>query len=288
MTVQTSTDTTRFSERERELGAIIKAYNEVTQRLKESHDRLNGELARLREELTQKNEELRRRDRLFALGEMSAGLAHEIRNPLGGIALYASMLERELSDRPGARDAATKISRGVRSLERLVSEILDFAQESRLRKQSCTLGPVLDQVKDGLEPWVDQTAAAVVMEPAAFDVRLDCDPFRLGRVLLNLMINGLQAVGSGGEVRLSARRVSPQGGEDDVVVIEVCDNGPGIPAELLDRIFNPFFTTRAAGTGLGLPIVHRIVEAHGGAIRAMNRAEGGARFVVRLPMENKD
>ncbi len=281
MSTQATVERPRISERERELGAIIKAYSEVTEQLKLAHDRLNGEVSRLGDELKQKNAQLRRRDRLAALGEMAAGLAHEIRNPLGGIALYASMLEGELKTQPKAQTAATKISQAVRSLERLVSDILDFAQEDRLERQVAPLGPILARLEESLAPWAEQFEANVEIQEDARSVEVDCDPARLGQVLLNLMMNGLQAAGSAGTVGLTAKPLTTQGGAG--VRIEVWDNGPGIAADALDRIFNPFYTTRDTGTGLGLAIAHRIVEAHGGTLRVANRAEGGARFTLTLP-----
>jgi two-component system sensor histidine kinase HydH len=229
-----------------------------------------------------KNVELRRRDRLAALGEMAAGLAHEVRNPLGGIALYASMLERELPESSSARGAAAKITLGVRTLERLVSDILDFAQERPLQRHACRLPSLLPALDAAIEPWAQQFQSEVIIDPQAGDCPLYCDPERLGQVLLNLLMNAVQAAGSRGKVRLAARPKS--GGAE----IEICDSGPGIPREDLDRIFNPFFTTKAQGTGLGLAIVHQIVEAHGGTIRAGNRPEGGARFVVWVPGEDGD
>jgi two-component system sensor histidine kinase HydH len=268
-----------FTERERELGAIIASYNDVTERLKSAHERLGQEVARLREELRQKNAELRRRERLAALGEMAAGLAHEVRNPLGGIALYASMLEGQLADRPASRTAASKISQGVRALDRLVGEILDFAQEHRLDPRPCRLADVLSAVQESIRPWAAEQMVDVAIDPAALEVEACCDSLRMQQVLLNLVMNGIQAVGENGHVWVSASRRTDGHG----IEIEVYDDGPGIPPENLDRIFNPFFTTRATGTGLGLAIVHRIVEAHGGVIRASNRSEGGARFVIRLP-----
>lgn len=267
-----------LSQRERELAAILKAYSEVTDRLKIAHEQLNHEVAGLREELKQKNAELRRKDRLAALGEMAAGLAHEIRNPLGGIALYASMLERQLDGQPKPQNAAMKISQGVRSLDRLVCEILDFAQEDHLQRQTCKLGVVLAEVDQAICHWADECQATVTIDPSAADVIVDCDPPRLRQALLNLLINAVQAAGRNGHASLSASR--DDAGE---IRIEVSDDGPGIPKDKLDRIFNPFFTTKASGTGLGLAIVHRIAEAHGGSIRASNRAEGGARFVLSLP-----
>jgi signal transduction histidine kinase len=266
------------TQREQELGAIICAYNEVTDRLKVAHERLHSEVARLRDELHRKNEALRRGERLAALGEMAAGLAHEIRNPLGGIALYASLLEGQLAGTSGpARDAAGRISRGVRSLEQLVREILDFAQEDRLERAWCRLEEPWTGADTLARPWADQSHVRVTAEAAALALPVYCDPARLQRVLVNLVMNGIQAAGEGGSVHLSARRTG--GG----VEITVEDSGPGIAAENLARIFNPFFTTRASGTGLGLAICHRIIEAHGGTIRAGNAPGGGARFVIRLP-----
>lgn len=266
------------NDQQRELGAIIRAYSEVTDRLKEAHDRLTSEVARLSGELKQKNAELRRKDRLAALGEMAAGLAHEVRNPLGGIALYSSKLERDLSDRPESMQAASRITQGVRDLDRLVSEILDFAQEDRLERQTIALGSVLTMVEDGAAHWSERTGATLLVDPSARQVDVFCDAQRLRQVILNLVMNGLQAAGDGGRVQVSAKRRSKE------TQIDIWDTGPGIPAEVRDRIFNPFFTTKDTGTGLGLAIVHRIIEAHGGTVRVTSDAKtGGARFAIRLP-----
>ncbi len=275
---QLNTKSDGMTAQERELGAIIRAYSEVTDRLKSAHEQLAQEVARLSAELKKKNAELRRKDRLAALGEMAAGLAHEVRNPLGGIALYSSMLERELTDKPKALNAATRITQGVRSLDRLVGEILDFAQEDRLDLHRLKLGSVLNQIEESAMHWAHETGASLLINPTAYDVSIDADPQRLGQVLLNLVMNGMQAAGKGGRVQISATTKS-----DGSALIEVWDNGPGIPAEVRDRIFNPFFTTKDAGTGLGLAIVHRIVEAHAGTIRVTNDSRGGARFSICLP-----
>lgn len=263
------------SGRELELSAIISAYNDVTERLKDAHERLHGEVARLREELRRKNEELRRSERLAALGEMAAGLAHEIRNPLGGIALYASMLERELASNPKVSTAASRICLGVRTLERLVSDILDFAQEHRPERQMCSMRDLLLSLDDAARPWAAESKGEFSYPDG--DVDIHCDRHRLHQVLLNLVMNGLQAAGPGGVVQLNWAQ------KDGGVEIAVIDNGPGIPEASLHKVFNPFFTTKSTGTGLGLAIVHRIIEAHGGTIRAGNRPEGGARIVIWLP-----
>src|SRR3982751_6247075 len=112
-----------------ELGRIILAYSEVTEKLQQSHDQLTGTVQRLRSELSEKNRLLERKNRLAALGEMAAGMAHEIRNPLGGIQLYASLLARDLNDRPDSKALVIKISAGVKRLESLVSQVLQFSRE---------------------------------------------------------------------------------------------------------------------------------------------------------------
>lgn len=269
------TDGAAMTERERELGAIVLAYSDVTDRLKVAHENLAREVRRLSDELAEKNQELRRRERLAALGEMAAGLAHEVRNPLGGIALSANKLERELDDRPSAQATAGRIKSAVRDLDRLVAEILEFAQEDRLERSEQPVGELLQHVVTQVEPRTEANGAVVQVTCNPPNLQLNCDPHRLGRVLLNLVMNGLQAAGAGGRVCMSARQI------DGCVEIEVSDNGPGISPEHLDRIFNPFFTTKASGTGLGLAIAHRIIEAHGWTLRASNQAGGGASFLIR-------
>lgn len=264
-------------EREEALGAIIAAYNDVTDRLKDAYERLQQEVRRLREELERKNEELRRGERLAALGEMAAGLAHEVRNPLGAIALQASLLERDLVDRPEATVLVSRIRAGVRTLDGLVGDVLSFAQEGRIECGPVALAELIDRTLQQVGP---------VMVARRMQVRIDCGPAglaawgdetKLTQVLANLLTNAAQAGGESGRITVTARTA------DDAVELCVEDDGPGIPAEHLERVFNPFFTTKADGTGLGLSIVHRIVEAHGGRIAVASAAGQGARFTIRLP-----
>lgn len=281
--MNTTTDPANvLTDRERELGAIIAAYNDVTERLKDSHDRLQREMKRLRVELADKNRELARRERLAALGEMAAGLAHEIRNPLGGIQLFASLLLRDLADRPKEVTLVEKISRGVRSLEALVNDILAFAGQAEPRFQVLHVGALIEETVELARGAMEKSGAtfhcAMADEVASGDLRIEGDPAQLQRALLNLLQNAAEAVDNGGHVTLT---VVPDGAER--VQIVVADDGNGIPSESLGHIFNPFFTTKDRGTGLGLAIVHRIVEAHGGSIRAANADEGGAVFSVSLP-----
>jgi len=271
--------TLTLTDRERELGAIINAYNEVTERLKCSHDRLLAETRRLREELVEKNRELARRQRLAALGEMAAGVAHEIRNPLAGIQLYASLLIRDLRDDAGCRQLAERIDAGVRTLDGIVSDVLAFAGGAEPQRARVALAELLSACAASIEPARQRRGASVVFDESVQACVLDIDAGQVQRALLNLLFNALDAAGDEGTVWVFTKQ-EPDGSG---CAIHVADNGPGVADENKDRIFNPFFTTKDSGTGLGLAIAHRIAEVHGGKLQVMDRAGGGAEFVLTLP-----
>jgi signal transduction histidine kinase len=268
------------AQRIEELGRIIIAYSEVTEKLQQSHDQLMQTVQTLREELSEKNQLLERRNRLAALGEMAAGLAHEIRNPLGGIQLYASLLEKDLWDRPDSRPVVTKIAAGVKRLEALVSQVLQFSREIHVNIREMDLAEVIAQSIEFCEPQAQKKEIRLeVVGPAPMPVV--GDPMLLGQTIMNLVLNAIEAMHGPGAVSI---KFSPPPSESDAKQFHliVRDTGPGIPSNVLDRIFNPFFTTKDTGTGLGLSIVHRVVEAHSGTIHASNAEGGGAKFEVRI------
>jgi signal transduction histidine kinase len=271
-----------------ELGRIILAYSEVTERLQQSHDQLARQVAHLRGELSEKNKLLERKNRLAALGEMAAGMAHEIRNPLGGIQLYASLLGKDVADRPASLQLVSKISGGVKRLEALVSQVLQFAREIRANVSHADLAEIVEQA---LDLTVQQrTVAAVSCQtsgPRPMPVKIDA--VLISQCLLNLVLNAVESMSqSNSEKMPGSRRLTvrfgppPPGSDAKQFHLSVCDTGPGIPSGVLDRIFNPFFTTKDTGTGLGLAIVHRVVEAHEGSITASNIEGGGAKFEIRI------
>lgn len=263
-----------------DLIAVLRVYNDVTERLKHSHEALAGEVHRLRGELNEKNLELQRREHLAALGQMAAGVAHEIRNPLGGIGIYASVLQKELADRPEQREIARRISAGVNNLERIVRDILAFAGNGTQRFESISLGALLQGVASQVERQVRDLATHIQFEAGLDEVFVRGDAGRVERALLNLCFNAIEAAGQCGKVWV--RRGES---DDEMIAVVVEDNGPGIDPAALNKIFNPFFTTKDDGTGLGLAIVHSIAESHGGFVRAGSRAGGGASFVFTLPAD---
>ncbi len=264
-----------------ELGRIIMAYSEVTERLQQSHDQLKQQVENLREELSEKKRLLERKNRLAALGEMAAGMAHEIRNPLGGIQLYASLLAKDVADQPPSRQLVDKISAGVKRLESLVSQVLHFTREIQVSMVEIDLGDVVEQAVELAQPHAAAKKIHMSTEgPRPMPVL--ADPVLIGQALLNLLLNAVEATdSSGGAIELRYTPPPPQS-EARQFHLVVQDRGAGIPPHILDRIFNPFFTTKDSGTGLGLAIVHRVVEAHDGTIMATNAEEGGARFEIRI------
>lgn len=281
-----------------ELAELIAAFNEVTGRLQGTHEALRREVVRLQEELRDANEQLQRSKRLAALGQMAAGIAHEVRNPLGSIRLYARMLEQDLADRPAERAIASKIAAAVHGLDCVVGDVLNFSRELKVRPQETEPEAILDRALEAC--WTADAAAAqrirVVRREASGGVsaRLVCDPVLMHQALVNLIRNALEAMAeveppSGGHaLTLEAGACRDEDGRV-MFRLSVSDTGPGVTRDVVDRMFNPFFTTRAAGTGLGLAIVHRIIDAHAGRIRVRNNADAGggrgATFTVLIPAD---
>lgn len=266
---------------EPDLAPIIQAYNDVTERLKASHDALAGEVCRLREELHEKNKELARRERLTALGRMAAGVAHEIRNPLGGIGLYASVLERDLADRPKQRDIVRKMSAGLRNLESIVSDTLAYAGDADPHSDRVPAAGIVEAALTQVAPQADARGTRIVVDTFPESVELWCDSAQIERALINLVLNAIDAAGRDGHVWV---RLGRGACADGLCRIAVEDDGPGIAPEHIHRVFDPFFTAKGAGTGLGLAIVHRIAESNGGSISAGGRSGGGAAFVLAVPL----
>lgn len=264
-----------------QLSSIFAAYNETAERIRRSHIQLQAEVKRLRRELKQKNEQLERKSRLAALGEMAAGMAHEIRNPLGGVQLYISLLQRDLTGQPGALQWVGKIGKCVHELDMIVNDILAFTQDQVCEKQPVKLAELAAEVVDYLQPQIKTTNVQISLEEIASDLVVDLDINMMKRVFLNLILNAIEATDKSGWIKVTAEKYS----KDSSYQARICviDNGSGIKPEILSKIFNPFFTCKDNGTGLGLAIVHRLIECHGGVISAGNNREGGAIFTILLP-----
>jgi two-component system nitrogen regulation sensor histidine kinase GlnL len=231
-------------------------------------------------------EQLRRSDRLAALGVLAAGVAHEVRNPLVGIRAAAQLMEGEPAFPPTMREFTGIIIRQVDRLNRIVNELLTFAGQQPLQRRPCNINQILEEALRLLEPTLEGARIVVVRRYDPEIPAVAGDPDRLLQVFLNLARNGVEAMANGGELTVRTRfeRVAPQCGGGAAAVTEVSDRGSGIPPEVQRHLFNPFFTTKDSGTGLGLPISVRIVEEHGGTIEVQSRVGEGTTFRVLLPL----
>jgi two-component system, NtrC family, sensor histidine kinase HydH len=246
------------------------------------------QLAKTNRELEQVQAEARRSERLAALGQLSAGLAHEIRNPLGIIKGSAEMLiQRVASAEPLAAELAGYISSEVNRLSALVSRFLDFARPLRLETQPCSVPEVVDRALRAVA--ANWSGAAIQVEcryendlpPAELDENLG------EQVFVNLIQNAYDAMSETGG-RLSISIGEGKRGERRGIEVQVADSGPGIAAELREQIFNPFFTTKKTGVGLGLSIVSKIVDEHHGSIEIFSGDRGESDSELRVEVRGAE
>lgn len=274
-----------------QLQDAFELFNQVSEQLTGSYAALqqqviglNRELAAARTERLQLLTEIRtlqqeasRRRRLSSMGEMTARLAHQVRTPLSTALLYASQL-KQAGLPPSQHDCfVDRLLVGLRHLDHMVNDMLVFARGGQGGDEIVDIGALLAQVQQSLQPRLEACGARwrVIADQQLYP--LQGQPEVLASVLGNLASNALDACGDGAQLDW---RIALRG---DELVIDLQDNGPGIPADRCDRIFEPFFTTRANGTGLGLAVVRAVIDAHQGDIELDTDCRQGARFVIRLP-----
>lgn len=230
-------------------------------------------------------EQNKRGERLSAMGEMAVELAHEIRNPLGSIELFASLLEKELPRESDPGRWAENIRIGSRSLNNIVSNMLHFANPLAPTFSDVELHEIIEEIIRFADPILSQREVTIERNLEADSALVSGDRELLKQMMLNLVLNSLQAMPSHGSLHISTRRVEslPGGVSCKGLQIEIQDTGLGIPAEHLERIFDPFFTTNKSGTGLGLSVVHQIVDQHSGFIHVDSEPNVGTTFKVTLP-----
>ncbi|RIK80973.1 MAG: two-component sensor histidine kinase [Planctomycetota bacterium] len=258
------------------LAAILEAWNEATLRLQQTHEALQSEVARLTDELAAKDKELARQNRLADLGRMASHVAHEVRNSLVPVNLYLSLLRRRLSDDPGSLSVLAKVEAGFTALDATVNDLLNFTAHREPQWRTFLVQDLVEEVLQSVAPQLEAQSIEVTLDvPPHTSATADREMLR--RAVLNLVLNAIDVMPRGGDLVITS--YDRRGGLE----LEIADSGPGVPEENLPRLVDPFFTTKPTGAGLGLSIVSRIAEAHGGRLAVMNCPEGGAAFTIELP-----
>ena len=251
--------------------------------------RLTEELARkvldLRKAQQKQKEDqqtLLRMERLSVMGETSAIVAHELRNPLVAIDGVARALLRNLEDGDPNRQYAQIITEETARLERIIHDLLDFIRPQKMMRKNVSPDTVVQEVARKMKPALDSHAIDLDLDLQAGETEVQAHPGEIQQVMQNLTLNAIQAQPGGGRVRIASRAL--EGG----VLIQVADEGPGIASDVAEKMFSPFYTTKSAGSGLGLTICAQIIKAHGGVLRGENLSEGGACFSFILPRPKPD
>ncbi|MCC6677333.1 MAG: two-component sensor histidine kinase [Phycisphaerales bacterium] len=235
-------------------------------------------------------------ERLAEIGKMTGGLAHEIRNPLSTIGMNAQLLGEGLEELPEDFEPRGRLIRRLavlrREVERLggiLSDFLSYAGELRLDRRRADLNAVISELADFFMPQAQQQRVRLRADLAAHELPVDVDVGHIKQAVLNLMLNAVQAMtqppaSDSAPKELILKTERDESGRESCARLHVIDTGPGVPAETLARIFDPYFTTKAGGTGLGLPTTRRLVEAHGGTIDVRTEPGRGTDFILSLPL----
>ncbi len=238
----------------------------------------------------EKLEEMAKRtEKLTAMGELAANVAHEIRNPLGSIELFASLLMKDLKDRR-SHERASQIIAAVRNVDNKISNLLHFTKKREPLMKEVDLHLVLEEVISFCEEIVAQEGVSLSVKYARGTARVQGDAEMLKQVFLNVILNAFQAMPGGGALEIETRMIGAAENRpavEPLVEVRFSDTGGGIPAEHLVKIFDPFFSTKEKGSGLGLAIVHSIIDMHGGFIDVESREDGGTLFSILLPLAVK-
>jgi len=257
-----------FAERNDEIGDLGSDFNEMVQQLKASRE----EIQRLHQT------QMSRAEHFATLGELATGLAHEIRNPLAGIAGVLEIVGRDLPPDHRARSVIKDAKEEAIQINRILTELLETARPRPPQFCLCDLRATAEHAVMFARQQAITKRITIDLEVKGEVPPVDHDPNQVNQVLLNLLLNAIQASDQPGAVHVTLER------DGDDVTIVVADKGKGIPPENLHNIFRPFFTTKGQGTGLGLSLARRTVEAHGGRIDVASEVGKGTRFTVRLPL----
>ena len=257
-----------FANRNDEIGDLGRDFNDMVAQLKASRE----EIQRLHQT------QMSRAEHFATLGELATGLAHEIRNPLAGIAGVIEIVSRDLPPNSPARSVIKDAKEEALQINRILTELLETARPKPPEFRVSDICATAEHAVMFARQQAITKRIMIELEVTGAIPPVDHDPNQINQVLLNLLLNAIQSMNQPGTVHVSLEN------DDDSVLITVADEGKGIPAEHLPNIFRPFFTTKGHGTGLGLSLARRIVESHGGHIDVTSEVGKGSQFGIRLPI----
>jgi signal transduction histidine kinase len=258
----------KFAMRNDDVGQLGRQFNEMIQQLADNR----GEIERLHQR------EMARAEHLATLGELAAGLAHEIRNPLAGIAGVVEVMGRELRQESSSRAILPEVQNEIQHIQAILNDLLAYARPRPPEFHPADLNATVEQAVFLARQQVRTKPIEIMVELEKKLPRIMHDPVQIQQVVLNLLLNGIQAISNQGKIAVALRQ------EGEWAVIRIRDTGKGIGSDSLSKIFKPFFTTRKEGTGLGLSLAKGIVESHKGRIEVTSEPGQGAQFEVWLPM----
>jgi signal transduction histidine kinase len=246
-------------------------------------------IAPLRTKLVQSQTLLERQEKLATLGTLAAGIAHEIRNPLTSLKARLYTLEKHLVAVPAARKDTDIIGGEITRLEHIVQDVLSFARPAEPKLEILSAQTLLREVHGLMSPTLENRKVQLVVESGP-ELFIRADSGHLKQVLINLVRNAAEAIDASGTVTLRTRSSRAQlgGRETEAVILEVSDTGKGIPPDVEKRLFDPFFSTKETGTGLGLPISGRLIQKQGGTLQYQTQLGHGTTFGVVLPRAISD
>jgi signal transduction histidine kinase len=260
--------------------AVLVGYlSRLQRRSRESLEKARSQLAEAYRKLNDAFDQLRHADRLALLGQMSAGIAHEIRNPLASIQGAVDILGRGMPPEDPKSEFAQIARKEVARLERLTSEILQFSKPAPPQKLKADPREIIDDACRLIADQAQRQGIEIIRHFDGANTTILVDPEQIKQVLINILVNAIQAQKVGGRITISGESTAGEW------ITSIEDAGPGISSEQLDRIFDPFFTTKREGTGLGLSISYQLVTNNGGRIRATSKPGSGARFEVSFPAD---
>jgi signal transduction histidine kinase len=228
---------------------------------------------------------IRRIDRVTALGQLSAGIAHEIRNPLASISFNVQLLAKRLNGTPEAAGLIHDTRAGIDRIRSLVQSMLDFARPAPPRLQRGSLAALLRETVALMDAQLRENRVAITLDLPPDLPEVVFDAHQAQQVFVNLVLNAMQAMPGGGRIVIDGRVEPGDDGSGRCLLLRCTDHGCGISADNLARIFNPFYTTKAEGTGLGLSIVHKILEQHNATVEVVSEAGRGTSFLIRFPLD---